>query len=109
MPKYVQALGFDLRLLRFLLLWQAQIFNTTAPINSSSSPPNKKAENDVVSLSPNLDKSFNIPFLISQNQNEAMPNSSSDRDKSSSPALVLYPLLPLPSPEFKKFGIVIEN
>ncbi|KAI9154393.1 hypothetical protein LWI28_025698 [Acer negundo] len=62
-----------------------------------------RAENDDVSLSPNLDKSFNISSLISQNQNEATPNWSLDSDKSSSPAPVLHPSLP------PKFGIVNEN
>ncbi|KAK4833625.1 hypothetical protein QYF36_008369 [Acer negundo] len=66
-----------------------------------------RAENDDVSLSPNLDKSFNISSLISQNQNEATPNWSLDSDKSSSPAPVLHPSLP--PPEFKKFGIENEN
>ncbi|KAK1570952.1 hypothetical protein Q3G72_009564 [Acer saccharum] len=73
------------------------------------SSENNKAGNDAVSLSPNLDKSFNISSLISQNQNEATPNSSPDSDKSSSPALVPHPPPPPPPPEFKKFGIVNEN
>ncbi|KAL5733168.1 hypothetical protein ACOSP7_032509 [Xanthoceras sorbifolium] len=69
---------------------------------------NNKNGDDAVSLSPNLNKSFNISSLISQNQTETAPLRSQDREVSSSPALVPPPPPP-PPPEVKKFGIVNEN
>ncbi|KAK4841309.1 hypothetical protein QYF36_002486 [Acer negundo] len=99
---FATPLDFDLRLLRFLLLRQALV--RRLPIARLLL---LRAGNDDVSLSPNLNKSFNISYLISQNQNEATPNSSPDSNKSSSSTLVLHP--PPPPPKFKKFGIVNDN